>query len=123
MNRPDPFRLRGPSGGEGGGIPCARCGAEHSRGELDRMLWCPECIESTRVDAGRRARWVAAGITLLFTGWLLLRVRPGGGLLPAWLGVAAATWWLSARLATEVLYGMVRARPQGSGPASTRPPE
>lgn len=99
---------------------CRRCEREAGPDELDRLLWCEDCVAAER---GRTAWW-GRGIALLTAGllalWIALEIRPGDRFLLLWALVLVVAYGLIARLAHELVYGImrVRNRPGARAPGS-----
>lgn len=89
---------------------CHRCGRPGTADDLDRMLWCEECIGAER----RRAAWWGRGIALvaavLFALWIALAVRPGPDFRILWAVLLLFAYYLFTRLARELTYGVIRVR-------------
>lgn len=89
---------------------CRRCGREGTADDLDRMLWCEECVATER----RRAAWWGRGLALLaavvFALWIALDVRPGPDFRILWAVLLIFAYYLLARLGRELVYGVIRVR-------------
>ncbi len=92
-----------------GDFSCGSCGRTCRSTELDRHLWCEECIAAARARA-KRTGWVfGAGTAAALAAWIFLVVQPTI-LIGGWVGVVLATFWLCSRIATESWYGHLRFR-------------
>ncbi len=104
---------------------CVRCLEKNERPDLDRLLWCEGCRAGARVRAGQWG-WVAGMVlALLLSAWIWLVVQPNL-LIGAWVGTVAASLWVGAKVAREVIYGAMRLQNAPAVevvPASERPPE
>ena len=102
-------------------LTCVRCLEERSKEELDRLLWCEECLER----AGRRANrigWLSGGvIALLLALYIWLVIQPDLSLIPAlWGATLAVAFYLGGRVAREIAYGVMRLRNRRA--VEARPP-
>lgn len=101
-------------------LRCRRCGREATTDELDRLLWCEECVAAER----RRAAWRGRALALLAAGvlalWIAIAIRPGPDFRILWALVLIVAYALFARLAHELMYGIVRVR---NRPGGGKPPE
>lgn len=101
-------------------LHCRRCGREATTDELDRLLWCEECVHAER----RRAAWWGRGLALLGAGtlalWIALGVRPGSEFRVLWALVLVVAYGLFARLAHETVYGIIRVRNQPGARSEAR---
>ena len=75
-------------------VACSRCGHIADRSDLDRLLWCKDCIDSVRNWAKRRSWMVGCCIGIILFAWIWIVVEPSRT--------------LSARVTREVLYGAIR---------------
>jgi hypothetical protein len=110
------FRRRDePRPGRRDAITCIRCLEIRPSEDLDRLLWCEDCIARAR----RRATWIglAAGIGLgLVLGlYIWFGIRPDLSLIPAiWLALLLGATYLGGRLAREFAYGAMRWQNRGA---------
>ena len=90
-------------------LTCVRCLRTRDNRELDRLLWCEDCVEAAKKRAGRRG-WIAGGaLFVLALLWVVLWVQPDPDLIPTvWIALLAAVLYLSARLAREAFFGWER---------------
>lgn len=103
-------------------VTCIRCLEVRPTEELDRLLWCEECLER----AGRRANrigWISGGvIALVLALWIWFVIRPDLSLIPAlWGATLAVAFYLGGRVSREIAYGVMRLRNQRA--VEARPPE
>lgn len=89
-------------------VRCRRCMRVRPGPELDRILWCEECVAAELA----RAAWWGRGLAFLGAGLLALRIalviRPGDRFLFLWAIVIVIAFALGARLGRELVYGIVR---------------
>lgn len=101
---------------------CHRCRREASAEELDRILWCEDCVGAER----KRAAWWGSGLAVIAVAllalWIALRVRPGPDFRFLWALVLIVAYVLGARLAHELVYGIVRIRNRPAARAPTDAP-
>ena len=91
-------------------VRCGRCLRAVTADDLDRILWCEECIAAERNEAGWWGRGIAVVAVGLLTAWILLAVRPGPDFRILWLIVLAVAYGLISRLGMELVFGVRRVR-------------
>lgn len=103
-------------------LRCRRCRQARTSQELDRMIWCEECLRAER----RRAAWwgralaFAAAIALSF--WIAVHIQPSDRFLMLWAAVVIVAFFLGTRLGTELVFGIIRVRNEpGARQAGPRP--
>ena len=96
--------------GAGGDLACAKCGRTCRARELDRLLWCEECIAQVKARAKRVGWLVGVVMAVGLAGWIHFVQKPSAALLGGWIGIVLATFWLCARAGTELCYGVLRVR-------------
>ena len=89
-------------------VACSRCGHIADRSDLDRLLWCKDCIDSVRNWAKRRSWMVGCCIGIILFAWIWFVVEPSRTLMGGWAGTVLAAIYVSARVTREVLYGAIR---------------
>jgi hypothetical protein len=99
MTEPDDYTVR-----------CRRCGRVIPGDELDRILWCEDCVTAEGRLAARRGRVVALLGAGLLAVWIAISIRPGDQFLALWAIVILVAYALGARLARELIYGIARMR-------------
>lgn len=101
-------------------IRCRRCRRESTAAELDRILWCEECVAAER----RRAAWWGRGLAVTAVGllalWIALVIRPGRDFRILWALVLIVAYALGARLANELFFGITRVRNRAGARAEER---
>lgn len=92
-------------------ITCRRCLEVRSIQELDRLLWCEECLALARRRAAVRG-WITGGtLFLVLALYVGLWIQPDFSLIPsAWVATLAAAFYLGARVAREFIFGWDRLR-------------
>ncbi len=89
---------------------CRRCRRPTDPDDLDRILWCEDCIRAERKRAVRWGRGLAfAGATLLGV-WIALTIRPQEQFRYLYALALAVAFVLGVRLGTELVYGIARVR-------------
>ncbi len=88
-------------------VQCVRCLQLTERRDLDRLLWCDPCKEAARSRAGLWGWVVGLAGAVALSVWIWLVVQPTL-LIGAWAGTVVAALWLGAKVAREVIYGLVR---------------
>lgn len=91
-------------------LHCARCGRVARGSELDRLLWCEGCIADTKARAKRVGWWCGGVMAAGLAAWVHFVQNPSAALLGGWIGIVLAAFWLCARAATELWYGVLRVR-------------
>ncbi len=89
-------------------LRCRRCRRVATGDELDRILWCEDCVTAER----RRAAWWGRGVAFVAVAvlalWIALVIRPGPDFRILWALVLVVAYALGARLAHELDYGVIR---------------
>jgi hypothetical protein len=107
---------------------CHRCRQERPTDQLDRMIWCEECLRVER----RRAAWWGRGMAFLaavaLSFWIAIQVQPSDQFLMLWALVVIVAFYLGSRLGTELVFGILRVRNvpgarQDEAASSPRPEE
>ena len=91
-------------------LSCGRCGRAFRARELDRHLWCDECVATTRARASGVGWKVGGVMAAVLAGWIYLVQQPSAMLIGGWIGAVLATFWLGARAGKELCYGVLRFR-------------
>ncbi len=106
---------------------CVRCLRPTPGSELDRLLWCPECVESARSRAARIG-WSFGGLLALALAlYIWFGIQPDLSLIPTgWALTLAVAFYLGGRIAREISFGVMRLRNQQAveavPPSSPSPP-
>jgi hypothetical protein len=91
-------------------VTCVRCLESQDQTDLDRLLWCERC----RALARNRATWLGWLGGLLFGGAVALYVwvviRPSDLVIGGWIATLVAALWIGAKVARELVYGIMRFR-------------
>jgi hypothetical protein len=91
-------------------LRCHRCRQARPTEELDRMIWCEECLRAER----RRAAWWGRAMAFLaavaLSFWIAIHVQPSEQFLLLWALVVIVAFYLGSRLGTELVFGVVRVR-------------
>ena len=91
-------------------VGCRRCGRVTPGEELDRILWCEECVIAERKRAARWGRGLAFAAATLLGVWIALTISPSGDFRFLYGFVVVVAFVLGARLGTELVYGIERVR-------------
>lgn len=94
---------------ESGDLPCQACGTPSERSDLDRLLWCPDCVERARVLARRGSVVIGLVVAAVLAVWIFGFLRPTV-IVGGWIGVVLGGFWVGARVGREVLFAIYRAR-------------
>ncbi len=102
-------------------VTCVRCLEVKPVRELDRLLWCEECLATARKRAALRG-WIAGGVLMILLGlYIAFVIRPDLSLIPtAWVATLAVAFYLGSRVAREFFFGMDRI--QNRKAAEAEPP-
>jgi hypothetical protein len=92
-----------------GDLRCQACGTLHERPDLDRLLWCEECLDRARSRARRGSMVVGLVIASVLAFWIFGVLRPTV-IVGGWIGVVLGGFWVGARVGREVLFAVYRAR-------------
>lgn len=103
-------------------VTCIRCLEVRSTEELDRLLWCEECLERGRRRAVRIG-WMGGGVIgLLVAAYIWFGIQPDLSLIPAlWGATVGVAFYLGGRVTREITFGVMRLRNQRA--VEARPPE
>lgn len=103
-------------------LHCRRCTRERTADELDRILWCEDCVAAER----RRAAWWGRGLALIAAAllalWIAVAIRPGDEFRILWAVLLIFAYYLFTRLARELAYGVIRVRDQPAARADAGGP-
>jgi hypothetical protein len=111
-------------------VVCVRCLRPTPAADLDRLLWCPECVEAARSRA-TRIGWTSGGVlAILLALYIWFGIQPDPGHIPQlWAATLAVAFYLGGRIARELSFGIMRLRnqqaveatPSGVTPGSSPP--
>ena len=96
---------------------CLICLQTKPRQDVDRLLWCDECREAAQTRAASRSWYVALAVAVALALWIWLYVQ-ATLVISWWIGVVLAAFYLSARMAREVLYAVARVRGAVAAPGA-----
>ena len=100
---------------------CLLCLQTIPRQDLDRLLWCDACREAAQARAGSRSWYFGLAVAVVLALWIWLYIQPSNLVIGGWIGTVLGAFYVSARVAREVLYTVARMR---SAPAvGAVPPE
>jgi hypothetical protein len=90
-------------------VTCVRCLQVKPVEDLDRLLWCEDCIRAARARAARGG-WLAGGaLAFVLALYIWFVIEPDLSLIPtAWLATLAVAFYLGGRVARELFYGAER---------------
>lgn len=105
-------------------VTCVRCLRVRSVEELDRLLWCEECISAARRRTARRGWLAGAALVIILATYIWFGIQPDLSLIPsAWLATLAVAFYLGGRVARELFYGAERLANRRAVEAVPPPPE
>lgn len=74
------------------------------------MLWCDACAEAVSRRAGSRGWMIGLATAVILTLWIWLFVQPSNLVIGGWVGTVLAAFYVTARVAREVLLAAARIR-------------
>ena len=89
---------------------CVRCLQPKAREDLDRMLWCDACGEAASKRAASQGWMIGLATAVILTLWIWLFVQPSDLVIGGWVGTVLAAFYVTARVAREVLLAAARMR-------------
>lgn len=90
-------------------VVCVRCLRPTPTSELDRLLWCPECVEAARSRATRIGWMSGAALTLVLALYIWFGIQPDLTLIPTGWGLTlVVAFYLGGRIARELAFGVIR---------------
>ena len=89
---------------------CRRCRRPTPGDDLDRILWCEDCVRAERKRAARWGRGLAFAAATLLGLWIAVTIRPSGEFRYLYALVIVVAFVLGSRLGTELVFGVVRVR-------------
>lgn len=98
---------------------CLVCLQTTPRQDLDRLLWCDTCIEAAQARASSRSWYFGLAVAAVLALWIWLYIQPSTLVIGGWIGTVVGAFYVSARVAREVLYTVTRLRSPpsvGAGP-------
>jgi hypothetical protein len=102
-------------------VTCVRCLEVKPVQELDRLLWCEECLAKARRRATIRGWIGGVALTLVLALYIWFGIQPDLGLIPQfWAASLLVALYLGSRVAREMFYGYDRVRNQRA--LEARPP-
>ncbi len=99
---------------------CRLCLQIKPREDLDRLLWCDTCKEAAQAQAFRRSWYFGLAVAVVLALWIWLDIQPEL-MIGGWIGTVVGAFYVSARVAREVLYTVARFRSPPS--VGVGPPE
>ena len=100
---------------------CQLCLRTKPRQDLDRLLWCEACIASVQARAVSQSWFVGLAAAVALALWIWLYVQPSRLVIGGWIGTVAGAFYVTARVARELLYAVARVRGEAADPEP--PPE
>jgi len=103
-------------------VTCVRCLEVKPVRDLDRLLWCEECLAAARRRSSLRG-WLAGGVLMILLAlYIALGIRPDFSLIPtAWIATLVVAFYLGSRVAREIFFGWERVSNRRASEAT--PPE
>jgi hypothetical protein len=107
-------------------VTCVRCLEVRPVAELDRLLWCEDCLTSARRRSSVRGWLAGAALAVVLGLYIWLVIQPDPTLIPSfWVATLVVALYLGARVAREFFFGYerlanrraVEAVPPASGPS------
>jgi hypothetical protein len=92
-------------------LTCVRCLRVKPAAELDRLLWCDECVARARKRATFWGWITGAALAGVLALYIWLAIQPDLSLIPTgWLATLAVAFYLGGRIARELYLGVMRVR-------------
>jgi hypothetical protein len=101
-------------------VACVRCLELKPFPDLDRMLWCEDCLKAVHARVTRRGWLLGLIPAVILSLWIWLYIQPSDLVIGGWIGTVLAAFYVSARVAREVLYAAARVGRRHAG--ETVPP-
>jgi hypothetical protein len=92
-----------------GDLSCQVCATVHERSDLDRLLWCEDCLARARLKARKGSLVIGLVVAGVLAAWIFGLLRPTV-IVGGWIGVVLGGFWVGARVGREVLFAIYRAR-------------
>ena len=92
-----------------GQLRCQVCGTRRDRSEMDRLLWCEECLARARSQARSGSYVIGLAVAAVLAVWIFGALRPTV-IVGGWIGVVLGGVWVGARVGREVLFAVFGAR-------------
>lgn len=89
---------------------CRRCRRPTPGDDLDRILWCEDCVTLERKRAARWGQGLAFAAATLLGVWIALAIRPADQFRYLYGLVIVVAFILGTRLGTELVFGVARVR-------------
>ena len=89
---------------------CLLCLQTKPRQDLDRLLWCDACTEAAQARAASRSWYFGLAVAVVLALWIWLYIQPSNLVIGGWIGTVLGAFYVSARVAREVLYTVARMR-------------
>ena len=96
---------------------CRVCLETKPREDVDRILWCEPCIEKARAHATSQSWFVGLAVGAALALWIWLYIQPSNLVIGGWIGTVVGAFYVTARVAREVLYGVARVRGGSTSPS------
>ncbi len=89
---------------------CLLCLQTKLRQDLDRLLWCDACVAAAQARALSQSWYIGLAVGVALALWIWLYIQPSDLVIGGWIGTVIAAFYLSARVARELLYAVARVR-------------
>ena len=89
---------------------CQLCLQTKPRQDLDRLLWCDDCVERVQARALSQSWYVGLVAAVVLVLWIWLYVQPSNLVIGGWIGTVVGALYVSSRVAREVIYAVARVR-------------
>ncbi len=99
---------------------CLLCLQTKPRQDLDRLLWCDACVAAAQARAVSQSWVVGLAVAVVLALWIWLYIQPSDLVIGGWIATVVGAFYVTARVARELLYAVARVR-RGDADPGTAP--
>ncbi len=97
---------------------CLLCLQTKPRQDLDRLLWCDACVAAAQARAVSQSWVVGLAVAVVLALWIWLYIQPSDLVIGGWIATVVGAFYVTARVARELLYAVARVRRGGADPGT-----